>query len=147
MLLSYPIYSLPSMENCFSFYRVQRNWAVINTLSQLKPKYDTEMDLFSNNIRKACSATAVDFHTQRNLSSTFCLWENLLRSILLSFLCTCVYRTSPTPPSNRVNPRRWSRYFRIVHVLQVSIYMLIFSRFFYSFSLLLLRHLYLRLCS
>jgi len=140
ILLSYPINSLSSMEIWFSFYRVQRKWAVIHTLSQLNPKYDKEMDLFSNNITKACSATVVGFHKQRSLSSTFCLSEHLLHSILLSFLCTCVYRTSPTPPSSRVNPRRWSRYFPIFHVLQVSIYVLIFSRLFYLFSLLFLRH-------
>lgn len=61
MLLIYPINSLPSVEIWCSFYRVQRNWAVNHTLSQLNPKYDTEIDLFCNNITKASSATAVGF--------------------------------------------------------------------------------------
>jgi hypothetical protein len=63
----------------------------------------------------------------------FCLWENLLHGVLPSFFCTCVYRTHPTLPFNRANPRRWSLYFRDIHVLQVSIYVLNFFVYFACF--------------
>jgi hypothetical protein len=80
-----------------SFYRVQRNWAVIRTVSHLNPKYDTEMDLLSNNITKAFSVTSVGFNKQRNLSATFLSVRKFIaRCSALVLLYVCVPYT-PDP--------------------------------------------------